>query len=119
MPTTPAYSSQDVCALTGATYRQLDYWAKTGLLCPSISDPRGQGNPRRWSHRDIEAVIVIRHLRDAGFSRAHGDQLALDLAGVLAHVYARGLHGVVTVAPAVLLDLDVIRRMHFAAEEAS
>ncbi len=57
------YSSADVCALTGCTYRQLDYWTRSGLIRPSICEAAGYGTRRRWSRDDLGKV---RRLRQAG-----------------------------------------------------
>jgi DNA-binding transcriptional MerR regulator len=57
-----------VCTLIGITYRQLDYWARTGLLRPSIADARGSGTQRRYSYHDVLELKVIKQLLDAGIS---------------------------------------------------
>lgn len=57
-----------VCVLVGITYRQLDYWARTGLLRPSIADARGSGTQRRYSYTDLLELKVIKQLLDAGIS---------------------------------------------------
>jgi DNA-binding transcriptional MerR regulator len=81
------YRGPQVCSIVGITYRQLDYWARTGLLRPSISDARGSGTQRRYSYGDLVQLKVIKRLLDAGISlaqarraieclRASGDDLA-------------------------------------------
>jgi DNA-binding transcriptional MerR regulator len=57
-----------VCAIVGITYRQLDYWARTDLLRPSISEAKGSGTQRRYSYRDLLELKVIKRLLDAGIS---------------------------------------------------
>jgi DNA-binding transcriptional MerR regulator len=57
-----------VCKLIGITYRQLDYWARTGLLRPSIADARGSGTQRLYSYQDLLELKVIKQLLDAGIS---------------------------------------------------
>jgi len=52
----------------GITYRQLDYWARTGLLIPSITAAKGSGTQRRYSYRDVLELKVIKQLLDAGLS---------------------------------------------------
>jgi len=52
----------------GISYRQLDYWARTDLLRPSISEARGSGTQRRYSYRDLLELKVIKRLLDAGVS---------------------------------------------------
>lgn len=51
---------------TGATYRQLDWWARTGLLGAHHSG-RGHGNVRRWTERDRRVVAVMARLTRSGF----------------------------------------------------
>ena len=62
------YRGPQVCAVVGITYRQLDYWARTDLLRPSISEARGSGTQRLYSYSDLLQVKVIKRLLDAGIS---------------------------------------------------
>ena len=66
VPTEAGFRGTQVCALVGITYRQLDYWARTGLLRPSITDATGSGSQRRYSYRDVLELKVIKRLLDAG-----------------------------------------------------
>jgi DNA-binding transcriptional MerR regulator len=62
------FRGPQVCKIVGITYRQLDYWARTGLLRPSISDARGSGTQRVYSYRDLVELKVITRLLEAGVS---------------------------------------------------
>jgi DNA-binding transcriptional MerR regulator len=62
------YRGPQVCTIVGITYRQLDYWARTDLLKPSISEARGSGTQRRYSYQDLLQLKVIKRLLDAGIS---------------------------------------------------
>lgn len=62
------YRAPQVCKLVGITYRQLDYWARTDLLTPSVQDAHGSGSQRLYSFRDIVQLKVIKRLLDAGMS---------------------------------------------------
>ncbi|MHB8218726.1 MAG: MerR family transcriptional regulator [Acidimicrobiales bacterium] len=62
------WSGPQVCSLVGITYRQLDYWARTGLLRPSLAEARGSGTKRRYAYRDMLELKVIKQLLDAGVS---------------------------------------------------
>jgi DNA-binding transcriptional MerR regulator len=62
------FRGTQVCALVGITYRQLDYWARTGLLCPSLADARGSGTQRLYSYHDVLELKVIKQLLDAGIN---------------------------------------------------
>jgi DNA-binding transcriptional MerR regulator len=66
--TDDGFRGPQVCTLIGITYRQLDYWARTGLLRPSIADARGSGTQRRYSYHDVLELKVIKQLLDAGIS---------------------------------------------------
>ena len=60
------YRGPQVCAVVGITYRQLDYWARTDLVRPSLVDATGSGSRRRYSYRDLLELRVIKSLLDAG-----------------------------------------------------
>ena len=62
------FRGPQVCAVVGITYRQLDYWARTNLLRPSISEAKGSGTQRRYLYRDLLELKVIKRLLDAGVS---------------------------------------------------
>ena len=64
----PGFRGPQVCTLVGITYRQLDYWARTGLLRPSIADAKGSGTQRRYAYTDVVELKVIKQLLDAGIS---------------------------------------------------
>ena len=64
----PGFRAPQVCKIVGITYRQLDYWARTNLLQPSISEAHGSGTQRRYSYRDLLELKVIKYLRDAGIA---------------------------------------------------
>ncbi len=72
-----------VCELVGITYRQLDYWARTGLLRPSITDAKGSGTQRRYSYRDVLELKVIKRLLDAGLKLRQARQAVECLRGNL------------------------------------
>ena len=56
------------CGAAGITYRQLDYWARTGLVVPEIRGADGSGSQRLYSFRDVLMLKVIKRLIDAGIS---------------------------------------------------
>ena len=62
------FRGPQVCKIVGLSYRQLDYWARTDLIRPSIADARGSGTQRLYSYRDLVELKVIKHLLDAGIS---------------------------------------------------
>ncbi len=56
------------CSAAGITYRQLDYWARTGLVEPTVRPATGSGTQRLYSFRDILLLKIIKRLLDAGVS---------------------------------------------------
>jgi DNA-binding transcriptional MerR regulator len=56
------------CVAAGITYRQLDYWARTGLVEPSVRPARGSASQRLYSFRDILALKIVKRLLDTGIS---------------------------------------------------
>ncbi len=63
---TQQYSGKKAAEIVGITYRQLDYWARTDLVRPSVTDASGSGSRRRYSYRDLLELKVIKSLLDAG-----------------------------------------------------
>ncbi len=62
------YRGPTACSAAGITYRQLDYWARTGLVEPSIRSAQGSGSQRLYSFRDILVLKVVKRLLDTGVS---------------------------------------------------
>ena len=62
------YRGPTACAAAGITYRQLDYWARTGLVEPSVRPAGGSGTQRLYSFRDILMLKVVKRLLDTGVS---------------------------------------------------
>jgi DNA-binding transcriptional MerR regulator len=62
------YRGVMACHAAGISYRQLDYWARTGLVVPSVRDASGSGTQRLYSFRDIVVLKVVKRLLDAGVS---------------------------------------------------
>jgi DNA-binding transcriptional MerR regulator len=60
------YSGTKAASIVGISYRQLDYWARTDLIRPSLSDAMGSGSRRRYSYGDLLELKVIKTLLDAG-----------------------------------------------------
>jgi DNA-binding transcriptional MerR regulator len=60
------YSGTQTAKIVGITYRQLDYWARTGLLKPSLAEATGSGSRRQYSYRDLLELRIIKTLLDAG-----------------------------------------------------
>jgi DNA-binding transcriptional MerR regulator len=68
LPPDAGYRGPTACAAAGITYRQLDYWARTGLVEPSVRGARGSGSQRLYSFRDILVLKIVKRLLDTGVS---------------------------------------------------
>jgi DNA-binding transcriptional MerR regulator len=68
LPEDVGYRGPVACAAAGITYRQLDYWARTGLVEPSIRPAAGSGTQRLYGFRDILVLKVVKRLLDSGVS---------------------------------------------------
>ncbi len=60
------FSGTKTASIVGITYRQLDYWTRTGLVSPSLTSAAGSGSRREYSYRDLLELRVIKNLLDAG-----------------------------------------------------
>ncbi|MGH9152322.1 MAG: MerR family transcriptional regulator [Acidimicrobiales bacterium] len=104
------YRGPQVCKIVGITYRQLDYWARTDLLRPSISEARGSGTQRIYSYRDLLELKVIKRLLDAGVS-LHSARRALEVlrrGGVdvaTANLVLNGAQSVLATSGEEIIDL--------------
>jgi DNA-binding transcriptional MerR regulator len=62
------YRGPQACKIVGITYRQLDYWTRTGLMIPTLQQAAGSGTQRLYSFNDLLQLKVIKSLTDAGAS---------------------------------------------------
>lgn len=65
---TEAFSSKQVCEITGITSRQLIYWDKQGYAKPTIMPAKGKGSQRLYSYADMLSLLTIKHFREEGIS---------------------------------------------------
>jgi DNA-binding transcriptional MerR regulator len=68
LPEDVGYRGPTACNAAGITYRQLDYWARTGLVEPTVRSATGSGTQRLYSFRDVLLLKIIKRLLDAGVS---------------------------------------------------
>jgi DNA-binding transcriptional MerR regulator len=68
LPVDLGYRGPIACKAAGITYRQLDYWARTGLVEPGVRGASGSGSQRLYSFRDILILKIIKRLLDAGIA---------------------------------------------------
>lgn len=64
--TQQSFSGAQAAQIAGISYRQLDYWARTNLIRPSLVDAKGSGSRRSYVYRDLLELKVIKNLLDAG-----------------------------------------------------
>jgi DNA-binding transcriptional MerR regulator len=62
------FRAPDVAKLVGISYRQLDYWARTDLVTPSVQDAGGSGTQREYSFQDVVLLKAIKNLLDTGLN---------------------------------------------------
>ncbi|MFT4298137.1 MAG: MerR family transcriptional regulator [Aeromicrobium sp.] len=68
VPGDTGFRGPTACSAAGITYRQLDYWARTKLVEPTVRSATGSGTQRLYSFRDILLLKIIKRLLDAGVS---------------------------------------------------
>lgn len=66
MTAADGFSGKQAADVVGITYRQLDYWARTDLVRPSLADAQGSGSRRVYTYRDLLELKAIKNLLDAG-----------------------------------------------------
>lgn len=93
------YTTMQVVARTGATYRQADYWSRTGLCMASVVEAGGSGTQRLYSADDLWRVAVCKALLDGGLS----------LTAVREVLDTACEHGAVMLTDKVAIQLDVDR----------
>lgn len=79
------YRGTAACQIAGITYRQLDYWARTKLVNPSIRSAAGSGSQRLYSFKDILVLKVVKRLLDTGVSLQN-------IRVAVEHLRRRGVH---------------------------
>ena len=90
MPSDLGFRGPVACSAAGITYRQLDYWARTGLVVPEVRGATGSGTQRLYSFRDILILKVIKRLIDAGISLQQ-------IRTAIEHLRARGVEDITQV----------------------
>ncbi|MDQ4007639.1 MAG: MerR family transcriptional regulator [Actinomycetota bacterium] len=83
LPEDVGYRGPTACSAAGITYRQLDYWARTGLVEPTVRAATGSGTQRLYSFRDVLLLKVIKRLLEAGISLQQ-------IRGAVHHLRERG-----------------------------
>lgn len=84
------YRGAAACQIAGISYRQLDYWARTRLVEPSIRTAHGSGSQRLYSFKDILVLKIVKRLLDAGISLQN-------IRSAVEHLRERGVRDLATV----------------------
>jgi len=111
--TQTGYSGTRAAKIVGISYRQLDYWARTDLVRPSLTDASGSGSRRAYSYRDLLELRVIKSLLDAGI-KLESVRKAFDYLREHVDTDIASAHLVISGSDVVLCDgdqlIDVMRR---------
>ena len=106
-----AFTGRRAAEIVGITYRQLDYWARTDLVRPSLRDASGSGTRRLYSYRDLLELRAIKTLLDAGIRLESVRQVFTYLRDHLgedvtsANLVIQGSHSVLVQSDGELVDL--------------
>jgi len=107
------YSGTKAASIVGISYRQLDYWARTDLVRPSLADAAGSGSRRQYSYRDLLELRVIKSLLDAGI-KLENVRTAFDYLRQHVDSDIASAHLVISGGDVLLCDgdelIDVMRR---------
>jgi DNA-binding transcriptional MerR regulator len=107
------YSGTTAAKIVGISYRQLDYWARTDLVRPSLSDAAGSGSRRSYSYRDLLELRVIKSLLDAGI-KLESVRVAFEYLREHVETDIASAHLVISGSDVLLCDgdelIDVMRR---------
>ena len=83
------YKGPTACAVAGITYRQLDYWARTKLVEPTLRPAAGSGTQRLYSFADVLVLKVVKRLLDTGVSLQN-------IRSAIEHLRAQGIEDLST-----------------------
>jgi DNA-binding transcriptional MerR regulator len=107
------FSGTKAATIVGISYRQLDYWARTDLIRPSLADASGSGSRRVYSYRDLLELRVIKSLLDAGI-KLESVRTAFEYLRTQVETDIASAHLVISGTDVILCDgeqlIDVMRR---------
>jgi len=105
------FSGAKAAEIVGISYRQLDYWARTDLVRPTVTDAAGSGSRRRYGYTDLLELKVIKSLLDAGIRLENVREIFSYLRNILdqeitsANLVIQGSTSVVIQSDGELIDL--------------
>jgi len=107
------FSGTKAAKIVGISYRQLDYWARTDLVRPSMTDAKGSGSRRAYTYRDLLELRVIKSLLDAGI-KLESVRTAFEYLRQHVDTDIASAHLVISGGDVILCDgddlIDVMRR---------
>ena len=107
------FSGTKAAQIVGITYRQLDYWARTDLVRPTVADASGSGTRRQYSYRDLLELRMIKNLLDAGIKLESVREVFTYLRNSM-HTDIAAAHLVISGNQVVLCDgdswIDLVRK---------
>jgi DNA-binding transcriptional MerR regulator len=107
------FSGTKAASIVGISYRQLDYWARTDLVRPSLTEATGSGSRRQYSYRDLLELRVIKSLLDAGI-KLESVRKAFEYLRQYVDTDITSAHLVISGGDVILCDgdqlIDVMRR---------
>jgi len=113
MSSKQGFSGTKAAAIVGISYRQLDYWARTDLIRPSLADASGSGSRRLYSYRDLLELRVVKSLLDAGI-KLESVRSAFEYLRTHVDTDIASAHLVISGSDVILCDgdqlVDVMRR---------
>ena len=62
------FTTMNIVHITGFSERQLDYWARQGIVVPSVQQSHGSGSRRLYAIEDLVQLNFIRQLKRHGWS---------------------------------------------------
>ena len=114
------YRVPSACQIAGITYRQLDYWARTSLVVPSIRGAAGSGSQRLYSFKDILVLKIVKRLLDTGIKSQLSESMLENYGTALGLLTsALGAHLTWTLPFGLLIMFAVFNRFNPAYEEAA
>ena len=99
------FSGTKTAEIVGITYRQLDYWARTDLVRPSLADAAGSGSRRKYTYRDLLELKMIKKLLDSGIRLEQVREVFRNLRG-LVDTDVASANVVISGTQVVLCDTD-------------
>jgi DNA-binding transcriptional MerR regulator len=114
MASEQGFSGKRTAEIVGITYRQLDYWARTDLIRPSLTDAHGSGSRRLYAYNDLLELRIVKQLLDAGIKLEMVRQVFAELRRLVGDDIASANLVIDGASVALALDdgqlLDLVKR---------